>query len=146
MIDLRGTTILNKNPEVLSWKSFHELHFKYYYTQLPSMLLFAHIFFMNNTFLYLKTNLFLTLPFFSFSFPQNTRYSYSPLVPLQDPSLSLLPCPMEVGNPSHQSMAPSSFMNQWESRMIFLSNENEDENPYAQWNMRKVPFSNQIRW
>jgi hypothetical protein len=99
-MDLRGTTILNKNPEVLSWKSFHEFHFKYYYTQLPSMFLFAHIFFMN-TFPYLRTNLFLTLPFFSFAFPQNTRYSSSPLVPLQDPSLSLLPCPMEVGNPFH---------------------------------------------
>jgi hypothetical protein len=54
----------------------------------------------------------LTLPFFSFVFPQNTRYSFSPLAPLQDLSLNLLPYPIKVGNPSHQLMAPSSFMNQ----------------------------------
>ncbi len=66
----------------MSWKSFHELHFKYYYTQLPSMLLFAHIFFMKNTFPYLRTNLFLTFPLSYVVFPQNTRYSSSPLVPL----------------------------------------------------------------
>jgi hypothetical protein len=57
-VDLRGTIILNKNLDILAWKSFHELHFKYYYTQLPSMLLFAHIFFMNNTFPYLTTKSF----------------------------------------------------------------------------------------
>jgi hypothetical protein len=28
-VDLIGTTIWNKNPEALSWKSFHELHYKH---------------------------------------------------------------------------------------------------------------------
>ncbi len=145
-MDLRGTTILNKNPDALAWKSFHKFHFKYYYTQLLSMLLFAHIFFMNNTFPYLRTKSLSHTSILFFCFSPKRRYSSSPLVPLQDPSLNLFPCPMEVGNPSHQSMAPSSFMNQWESSMIFLSNGNEDENPYAQWNTREIPFSNQIWW
>jgi hypothetical protein len=29
MVDLGGTIIWNKTPEVLSWKSFHELHYKH---------------------------------------------------------------------------------------------------------------------
>jgi hypothetical protein len=29
MVDLRGTSIWNKTPEALSWKSFHELHYKH---------------------------------------------------------------------------------------------------------------------
>ncbi len=29
MADLREKTILTKNPEALSWKSFYALHFKY---------------------------------------------------------------------------------------------------------------------
>jgi len=28
-VDLRGTTIWIKIPEALSWKSFHELHYKH---------------------------------------------------------------------------------------------------------------------
>ncbi len=91
---------------------------------------------------YLRIYLFLTPPIILCFPPPKNKILPSSLVPLQDPSLSLLPCPMEVGNLSHQSMAPSSFMNQWESRIIFLSNENEDENPVAQWTTRKVPFCN----
>jgi hypothetical protein len=60
--------------------------------------------------------------------------------------LSLLPCPMEVGNPSHQSMAPHPSWTNENREWFFFSNGNEDENPYAQWNMRKVPFFNQIGW
>jgi hypothetical protein len=29
MVDLGGTNICNKTPEALSWKSFHELHYKH---------------------------------------------------------------------------------------------------------------------
>jgi hypothetical protein len=29
-VDLKETTILNKNPEACSWKSFHELHYNYF--------------------------------------------------------------------------------------------------------------------
>jgi hypothetical protein len=33
MVDLGGTTILDKTPEVLSWKSFHELHYNTFYSR-----------------------------------------------------------------------------------------------------------------
>ncbi len=66
------------------------------------MLLFTHIFFMNNTFPYLKTNLFLTFPFFSFAFPQNTRYS--PLL-LETPPRPLLEL-ASLSNGSWKSFPP----------------------------------------
>jgi hypothetical protein len=101
-MDLRGTTILNKNPEALSWKSFHEFHFKYYYTQLPSMLLFAHLFFMNNTFSYLRTNLFFTLPFFPLFFPPKHKILFFPLGTSPRPLLELA----SLSNGSWKSFPP----------------------------------------
>jgi hypothetical protein len=49
------------------------------------------------------------------------------------------------GNLSFQSMAFSSFMNQWELIMIWPSNRVLNENSCAQWNIKKVPSSNQNR-
>jgi hypothetical protein len=86
MVGLRGITISNKNPKALSWKSFHELHFKYYYTQLLSMLVFAHIFPMNNTFPYLRTNLFLTPPFSPLLSPKKNKILLSPRYPSKTPA------------------------------------------------------------
>jgi hypothetical protein len=82
-VDLRGTTILNKNPEALAWKIFHKLHFKYYYSQFPSMLLFAHTFFMNNTFPYLITKYFFhTSILLIFSPPKTQDTPLPPWYPL----------------------------------------------------------------
>ncbi len=62
--------------EIFPWTPF-----KYYFTQLPSMLLFAHIFSMNNTFPYLRTNLFFTPPFSPLLSPKKKTF-LSSLVPL----------------------------------------------------------------
>ncbi len=76
-VDLGGITIWNKNPEALSWKSFHAY--------------FLHTsFFMNNTFPHIRTNLFLTHSFSSFPFPQHKILLF-PLVSLHDLSLNLFP-------------------------------------------------------
>ncbi len=83
--------------------------------------LFAHIFFMNNILSHIKTNFHLTHSF-SFFFPEkNTQDTTPPLVSLQSPLFELvLLIQWKFGNPSLQSMASSSFMNQWESKMIFF--------------------------
>ncbi len=145
-MDLRGTIILNKNPKALAWKSFHKLHFKYYYTQLPSMLLFTHIFFMNNTFPCLRIKSLSHTSILLLCFFSKNKILFFSLVLSKTLPWACFLVQWKLENPSHQSMAPSSFMNRWKSRMIFLSNGNEDENPYAQWTTRKVPFSNQIGW
>jgi hypothetical protein len=52
---------------------------------------------------------------------------------------------MEVGNLSSQSMAPSSFMNQWESRITFSPMEIKMKMFMPNEKLREVPFSNQNR-
>jgi hypothetical protein len=90
-VDLKGTTILNKNPKALSWKSFMNSTLSTYYTQFPSMLLVAHIFFMNNTFPHIKINLLLTFSFSFFLFPPKTHELLSLLGTPLKPLLELAP-------------------------------------------------------
>ncbi len=106
-VDLGKTTIWNKILKALSWNSFHAY--------------FLHTSFPWTTLAHIRTNIFLTHSFSSF-----------PLLPTQDTPLSFgkPPWPFlefvplvqwELWNPSLQSMAPSSFKNQWELKMICLS-------------------------
>ncbi len=121
-VDLRKTTILIKNRGALSWESFHEFYCNYLLpiTSLHGFCL--HTFFpMNNTFPHIRTKNFSHFhspP----SPPKNTHTMPLPLVSLLSPLLEfILFVQWKVGNPSFQSMASSSFMNQWKLRRIFLS-------------------------
>ncbi len=103
MVDLREKTILIKNPEALSWKSFYELHFKYlpHITSFHVIVCIFFFLFMNNTFSHIRTNLF---PILSFSpFPSTKhKISLSPLVRFLDPSLRLF----SLSNGSWKSFLP----------------------------------------
>jgi hypothetical protein len=46
----------------------------------------------------------------------------------------------------HQPMASSSFKGQWKFENELPFNWNYDENPWAQWNTRDIPSSNQRGW
>jgi len=106
MVDLRGITIWNKTPEVLSWNVFHAY--------------FLHTSFPWTTFPHIRINLFFTHSFSSFSFfsTQDTLLSFhKPTWPFLE---LVSPVQWKLWNPSLQSMDPSSFKKQWELRMICL--------------------------
>ncbi len=124
MVDLRRTTILIMNPKACSWKYFHELHYNYLLrTNSFHALLFAHIFFMNTS-----SHITISPPLtnsFSFSSKgKHTKLNYFFSQTSHYTSLSLFSLSNGTpGNPSLQSMASSSFMNQWKSIMIFFPME-----------------------
>ncbi len=120
-MDLRRKFILNKNLETCSWEilPWTPLQLLATHNFLPCVL-FAHIFSMNNIISHIRTNFPFTHSFSSFFLKKNTQGTTSLLVSLLWPLLELvLLVQWKFGNPSLQSMASSSFMNQWESRMIF---------------------------
>jgi len=84
---------------------------------LPCLFL-AHIFFMNNTFPHIRTNLSFTHSFSSFPLPptQDTLFSFGkPPWPFHE----LVPLAQwKFQNSPFQSMPSSSFKSQWELRMI----------------------------
>jgi hypothetical protein len=105
MVDLRGTTILNKNLEACSWKSFHELYYNYLLHMISFHALCLHTFFFtNNIFSHIRTNSSLTHSFSSFLLCslglQKTRTIHT----LGKPPMTLLwacsPCPMEASKSS----------------------------------------------
>ncbi len=103
-VDLGGTTIWNKTPEALSWNSFHAY--------------FLHTSFPWKTFPHIRTNLFFTHSFSSFSLfsTQDTPFSFGKP---PWPFLELVSfVQWKFRNLSLQSMDPSSFKSQWELRMI----------------------------
>ncbi len=112
---------------------------------LPCSCLHIFFLFMNNVFSHIRINLFSILSFSSFSFHKNTRYPSLPWYASKTPPWDYSPCPMEVGNLSSQSMAPSSFMNQWESRITFSPMEIKMKMFMPNEKLREVPFSNQNR-
>jgi len=121
IMDMRATTILIKNPRAWSWKSFHEL----YYNYLLHITFFygfcLHTFFPWTTLFHTK-ELRISHTFIFLLLLQKTHKRPLPLVSPLSPLLELvLLVQWKVGNLSFQSMASSSFMNQWESKMIFLS-------------------------
>ncbi len=116
------------------------------YTQLPSMLLFAHIFlFMNKTFSHISINIFSIISFSFLFLPPNIRYSSPSLVHPLDPPWACSPCPMEVWKSFLPINGPLILHEPMRIENDFLTYGNYDENPYAQWNTREVPFSNQNR-
>ncbi len=121
-MDLRGNFILNNNLDACSWKSFHELHYNYLLHITFFHAFFLHIFSMNNIISHVRTNFFSLTHSSPLFFPlQNTQNTSILLVSLPWPLLELIfLVQWKFENPSLQSMASSSFMKKWQSRMIFF--------------------------
>ncbi len=116
MVHLKGTTILVKNLEACSWKSFHELPLQLLITNNFLLCFFClHTFAsMNNISSHITTSFPFTHSLSSSSQKKHKiKKNSSPpsfLWPLLLFSLSNGSCE----NPSLQLMASPSFMNQWE--------------------------------
>ncbi len=123
IVDMKGTTILVKNLNACSWKLFYELQLWQLVTRdfFPCYFVCTPFFFHEQHFFTYNKLVILSQSFPPLLKKQDNFFSHSKAS--HDPSLNLVSLSnVSYGNPSFQSMASSSFMNQRVLKMIWLSN------------------------